>query len=173
MKARYFKVQAHKIFPGYDAFIWMDGNIQIKNSTFVAEMMAALQEASIAIARHPSRDCIYDEAKFVTDGIRNGSNYLSARYDPVSISWQVAEYSNAGHPAHFGLWWCGLFARRVNERVNRFFDRWWNECLCWSNNDQISFAYLAERLNLEINSIAWGDFNENATYKRHHHLLVQ
>ena len=173
VRARYFKLQSHKIFSGYDAFIWIDGNIQIKTAQFIAEMIEALEDNDIAISRHPERGCIYEEARFIAQGIETGSAYLCARYDHREILDQAEAYSQS-FPANAGLYWCGIFARKASVKTNIFFDGWWAECHHWPRSiDQVPFPYLAQKMGLSIAVISWGAFNDNPTYRRVPHLKVQ
>lgn len=174
MKGRFFKLQAHKLFPGYESLVWIDANVQIKSSAFLAPLLAALDKTyDIAMARHPSRNCVYEEADFITQSISKGSEYLKARYEIEPITKQVEAYRAAGHPRNSGLWWCGLFARRLTPHVNRFFDAVWDHCLTWSNYDQNAFAFLSRVCGIRINPIDWGGFYNNPTYNLVPHLKVQ
>ena len=174
MQARYFKIKTHEAFPGYEAVVWIDGNVQIKSATFLSRILDAMAGNDIAMARHPGRGCIYDEAAFVANRIKQGSAYLSARYRADAILQEVEAYRAQGHPPGSGLYWCGLFARRVDPRVNRFFNQWWKHCLRWPKpNDQISFAYLARKLKMKIAAMNWGNQSDNATYKIFDHLKLQ
>jgi Protein of unknown function (DUF616) len=175
MKAKYFKLQAHKLFD-YDVLIWVDGNVEIKDSCFAEGMVAALGPAAagdIALRRHPERGCIYEEAEFIVHGIRSGDQYLIARYAGLPIQEEADSYRKENHPENWGLWWCGLFARRVNTRINSFFDAWWDACLRWSAFDQNSFPYLARRFDIKIKSMNWGSYYNNDTYKIVPHLKMQ
>jgi hypothetical protein len=179
MKAKFFKLQTHKIVDA-DCVIWIDGNVQIKSATFVEEILRALggttsasSDCDIAITKHPERGCIYQEAKFITESIDAGNKYLTARYGEQPITQEADHYARRKHPANFGLWWCGLFARPVNKRTNTFFDAWWDEVLRWSSLDQSSFAFLVRKFDIKIREIGFGDYYENATYKLHSHRNIQ
>lgn len=172
MKGKYFKLQTHKLIDA-DYVIWLDANVQIKMPDFVAKMLAAVSNHDIALARHPFRNCIYQEAKFITDSIAAGGKYLRARYGPQPVAAEAAHYMAEGHPAGNGLWWCGLFVRPINAKVNAFFDAWWDEVLRWSCLDQNAFAFLARKLSLNINTLDLGSFYNNDTCKLHPHLKLQ
>jgi len=173
MKSKYFKLQAHRVLPAhYTHVVWIDANVEIKAPSFVEEIIGA-GKFDIAVARHPFRNCIYEEAAFVVDGIASGDKYLAARYSPEVMRIEADFYKKHGHPADFGLWWCGLFARPINAQMNGFFDAWWNACLLWSSFDQNSFPFLARQFGIEIREMVWGDFYDNPTYKMHRHLKVQ
>jgi hypothetical protein len=176
LQGKFYKLQGHIIFPGYDALIWIDGNVEIKSPTFVADMLRALEiphSYDIAIPRHPVRNCIYEEAEFISSAIAAGNKYLAVRYDAGAIRKEAAAYRASGHPPGWGLYWCGLFAKKMNPRVNFFFDQWWDRCLHHQSHDQNSFPYLARELDLKIAPVDLGDFYENATYRLVPHLKIQ
>lgn len=174
MRAKFFKIQPHRIYHDYDTFIWIDGNVQVKSDRFLSELLTALDGNQIAISRHPSRNCVYDEAEFITRSIKNGSTYLKARYDHKATVKNTEVYRNNGHPPGAGLFWCGLFARRADAATNVFFDEWWAHCLSWPKAiDQIPFAVLARRMEVKMAIMEWGDFHENPTYELVPHLKIQ
>lgn len=174
MRAKFFKIQPHRIHHDYDTFIWIDGNVQIKSERFVSELLEGLDGNQIAIARHPLRNCIYDEAAFISDSIKTGSVYLKARYDSKATIQNTEVYRASGHPPGWGLFWCGLFARRADTATNNFFDEWWAHCLSWPRSiDQIPFAVLARRMEVKMGIMDWGNFYENENYKLIPHLKIQ
>jgi len=176
MKGRFFKVQSHKLFLGYDLHVWLDGNVQIKSKTFLAEIIEAITraEADVALRKHPERDNVYVEANFIAERIRGGSAYLNARYEIDPILKQVEHFAKAGHPTRGGgLYWLGIFARRINYHTDALFDALWNQCLVWSNYDQNAFAFLAHARQTKIALMEWGSYYNNSTYELLHHAKVQ
>lgn len=162
MKAKYFKIQAHK-FLDYDYFIWIDGSFRIKSPDFVKMMLEQVDGYDMAVTQHPDRNCIYDESKFIHDLIRSGNLYLKKRYQNCKIDQQAAHYKSLGFPAQAGLYACGFFIRPNNERVNTLFDKWWDSCMQWSSFDQIGFRYLSE--GYKINPLTFDQYLDNPFYK--------
>lgn len=174
VQARFFKMQAHRFFSGYKTFIWIDGNVQIRSEHFVSKIIRLLDGNDIAIGAHPVRNCIYQEAEAITRGVRNDDAYLGTRYDQDNLLREAASYAAKGHPADCGLYWCGLFARRTNARVNAFFDEWWRLCLRWPRSiDQLAFPYLVRKMRMKIGLTAWGNYYDNPTYKLLSHSKLQ
>lgn len=172
--ARLFKMQAHNLFPAYKTFIWIDGNVRIRSNDFVSRILDTLDGNDIAIGAHPVRNCIYQEAEAITRGVRNNDAYLGARYDQHNLLREAAFYAADWHPPEYGLYWCGLFARRVNVRVNNFFDQWWKCCSRWPRSiDQLGFPYLVRKMRMKIGLTAWGNHDDNATYKLMDHCKLQ
>lgn len=173
MKAKYFKLQAHKLFPDNDYIIWMDSSFQIQSSDFVEYMIERLfPPFHIAVTKHPDRNCIYEESKFVTKLLFQGDKYILNRYANSQIEKEAEHYYNMGYPANNGLYACGLFARKVNPEVNSFFDKWWDACMQWSCFDQLSFPVLAKQCGIKINPLVFDNYLDNKFYKIIKHIKV-
>ncbi len=176
MKGRFFKAQSHKLFLGYDLHVWLDSNVQIRSGTFLAEIIAALNNtgADVALSRHPVRNNVFDEANFIAQKIISGSAYLKTRYEIDPILKQVQHFAEAGHPTRGGgLYWLGIFARRINHHTDALFDALWNQCLTWSNYDQNAFAFLAHARETKIVPMSWGSYYKNPTYELVPHAKMQ
>jgi hypothetical protein len=168
LKAKYFKLMTHELYQ-HEIIVWIDGNVQIKTGDFIEKLVACLEENYISISRHPVRNCIFDEAHFIITEIDKGNKYLKARYNPEAILSEINYYKSMGHPEGAGLYWCGLFARINNKKVNRFFESVWNDNVLRSNFDQNSFVFYALQHGMKINTIEWGDFYKNSNYELIHH----
>jgi hypothetical protein len=162
MKAKYFKIQAHK-FLDYDYFIWIDSSFRIKSPDFVAMMLDEVEGYDMVVTKHPDRNCIYDESEFIHALIKSGNLYLKSRYQNCKIDKQAAHYKSLGFPAQSGLYACGFFIRPNNERMNALFDKWWDACMQWSSFDQIAFRYLSE--GYKIFPITFDQYLDNEYYK--------
>lgn len=162
MKAKYFKIQAHK-FLDYDYFIWIDSSFRIKSPDFVAMMLDEVEGYDMVVTKHPDRNCIYDESDFIHSLIKSGNLYLKSRYQNCKIDKQAAHYKSLGFPAQAGLYACGFFIRPNNERMNTLFDKWWDACMQWSSFDQIAFRYLSE--GYKIFPITFDQYLDNEYYK--------
>ena len=64
--ARYVKTHPHTLLPQYKATVWLDANLEI-SSSFIYERCIELCESKTQLAsiKHPTRDCIYDEAYWI------------------------------------------------------------------------------------------------------------
>ena len=148
MQAKRFKLLSQEIFPGgrlgfryaplsrgrrADLSIWIDGSLQIKSSTFVRDMRAALDGGNWAMFTHPDRDCIYAEAEF---------SATLGKYQGLPLLAQVETYRPTV-PSHGGLFACGVIVRRepAPERMKLVNQLWWEENVRWSYQDQISLPY--------------------------------
>ena len=133
-KQRYVKINAHNLLPEYDLSVWIDGIVNIKSD--VNELLDDILEdgISIYVPTHPSRDCIYKEAKAV----------LAAKKDVKEIvDPQIERYKKEGFPHNNGLLQSNILIRKHNEEdCVRLMEAWFNELKDNSHRDQLSFNYV-------------------------------
>lgn len=114
--------------------IWIDASITPEPG-FVDKALAALGNDHWAMVPHPWRTCIYTEADYSAS---------LARYAGLAdrIRVQAAFYRSIGHPADNGLIATGVNVRRHTANVLHVSRLWWQECLTWTHQDQISLPVL-------------------------------
>ncbi len=151
IKALYFKTQGH-YFTEADIIIWIDGKVQILCADFIQQCIDALGKDEVAIMAHWNRKCIYDEVDYIEEKIKEGNEYLSARYDVTRIRAQVNGYIKNGYPKNNGLNDCAVICRRNTDKINSLFTRWWYDCKR-GMYDQISIQYLAWERDVKIKPI--------------------
>ena len=124
--AKIYKVLPH-LYMETDYSIWIDASIKLLISP---EEIIDMMESDVMVFKHPTRDCIYDEA----------IECIKCELDHIStISNQACEYRKKGHKKNSGLAMCGFIARKHTEEVARMNERWWAEICRHSVRDQISF----------------------------------
>lgn len=161
LKAKIFKIIAHKVWPAYDVYVWIDGNIRVKAGNFISRIVEQLEGADVVISNHAERSSVYEEADFILKELKKGHKYLKARYCGETIKKEVESYGEGLQ----GLYWCGCFARLNSDKVNKAFDDWFIDNTIWSNFDQNSFVYQVHKHKLKLNIIEWGDYYENEHYE--------
>lgn len=152
LRHKFWKCHPAAALPDADISIWIDGSIEITNPNFVQFCLDHLGDADWLTMKHPDRDCTYEEATF--------SAQLS-RYDGVRLEQQAGFYRDViGHPEHWGLPGTGIMVRRHTQAVIEMGEQWWDECLHWTHQDQVSLPVLA-RLNEEkvktVFTLPWGE----------------
>jgi Protein of unknown function (DUF616) len=127
-RAKWYKVLSQLELPEYERTLWIDGKVQLKDSDFVTTVLNSVE--TLAMFRHPERDCIYAEAS-ATRHMR--------KYQDEPIDAQIQYYSDVyDHPEHWGLWESGIIGRKRCAMTERIEHSWWNEIEQWSNQDQLS-----------------------------------
>ena len=139
LRAKYFKLQMHRVLPGYDAYVWIDGNIEVTSSDFVKVMTENLD--GIRIQRHHERNTIKEEIEFI---LASENPYLTARYGAQPLRGEYEHYLSEGMPEDAALYSCNVFAyvgyvKIIKETISE----WWQLCLEWSWFDQSAFSFIA------------------------------
>lgn len=142
--ARRIKLLAHEALPDAEVSLWMDGNFAVA-CDLDALVDRYLDDADLALHRHPQRDCAYEEGIAC---IRLG------KADPEAIVRQLLRYARAGYPEHAGLPATGVVLRRHTKPVARFEQAWWDEVARGAARDQISVGVALRALDMHWSEIA-------------------
>lgn len=134
------------MLPGapYDYCIWIDAGMQVTSHSFIKHATETCPEDGIAAWRHPRRDCIYDEVDASL-----GAESQGGRYDHLPLREQAAAYRAEGFPEHRGLYatgtlvWTPASAKLIGHE-------WYEECVEWGYQDQVSFPVVCWRHGLEV-----------------------
>ena len=129
--SRFAKICGHRLLPGFDYSLYVDGNMKLKT---IPDVPAILEGKAIAAEIHPGRDCIYDEVLACEHFNKDSLSVMTE---------QIEKYRSSGFPAHAGLYQCGVLARdwRNQEMVN-LCEVWWQHVLNYSKRDQLSFPFV-------------------------------
>lgn len=123
-----FKLGPHVFLKDYEYSLWIDGSMTLK---VVPDIEGMLDGKTIALKKHPMRDCIYAEGiQCVSEGL-NWEN---------KIGNQLKTYSEQGYPENAGLYECNLIPRKHNDKeLAELNETWWYHVCIHSTRDQISF----------------------------------
>ena len=156
LRAKYFKVLSHRIFPQgrpslretgafglprqlrpYDYLIWIDASAVITTPRFIERIIGNIYQSGWTLFRHPDRDCIYEEVR---------CSLAMLKYQGLPLRQQVRKYRWEGYPAHHGLMACGVIGRDARRPdIGEINEQWWYENLLWSYQDQLSFPVVLWR----------------------------
>lgn len=115
-----------------DVALWVDGSMTLARPDYGAACLAALGDDDAAFTRHPWRDCALVEGEY---------SATLARYSSTRVREQTEFYSRF-HPRRWGLIATGAIAWRINDKTETLGRYWWEECLTWSHQDQVSLPVL-------------------------------
>lgn len=163
LQAKYFKLQAHRVWPFYDAYVWIDGNIEIKHPDFVKIMTENLY--TIRIQAHHERKTIREEIEFI---LASDNPYLTTRYGSQPLKREYEYYLALGMSENALLYSCNLFAYEKTELNALFFNKWWDLVLRWSWFDQSAFSFLT-KLDPYITPFYLGEMFDNPYFTLHPH----
>lgn len=142
--------------PDFDLTLWIDGSVTILDPEFVLNAF----NAEMTVFRHPERSDIMREAVFSTP---------MPKYAGLNLWEQANSYQEDGHPANFGLWACGIIARRRWLDLDLFNASWWAEIVRWGVQDQISFADCVRRLRPPLAEFPGGLYDGTSFTVDHRH----
>jgi hypothetical protein len=132
-KQRYVKINAHKVVGEYDLSIWVDGNVEIRGDLNVFLKKTLTDDCSVYVPTHPSRKCIYAEARAVVS-MRKDTNAI--------VNKQMDRYKKEGFPKNYGLLQSNIMLRKHNNAdCIRLMEKWFSELKEESHRDQLSFNY--------------------------------
>lgn len=103
-------------------------------------------DRQLAVAKHPWRDCVYDEVKAV----------VQARKETGKNAFRLAAFlKSAGYPANNGLAATTVLIRRHTEEMRQFNDLWWSMIRQYSWRDQLTFDYVSWKLGIQYQVLPW------------------
>jgi hypothetical protein len=137
--ARWHKINSH-LLPDMDELsVWVDGSQKIKPIAFRSELVEPLLgRYSLAAFKHPDRICAYQELQ---------ACIRLKKDNPELMEQQLEVYRQEGFPPYHGLVETSCVFRRNCPEVAAFNALWWEQLSRYSFRDQLSFNYVAWRLN--------------------------
>jgi glycosyltransferase involved in cell wall biosynthesis len=165
-KAKQYKVLPHNYFPDYKYSFWLDGTFKIKGSIreYIYEFIRA--DSPILCVIHTERDCAYEE---LTASVK------IPRYPRAVMEEQLIKYDKEGFPKHYGLPVLGaIFREHNNPEIIKLMEDWWSEIIEFSNQDQLSFSYVAWKNNIHpsVGKVYYWDNKYWAKEGEYHHKVV-
>jgi hypothetical protein len=153
------KMLAWELYPDYDYYLWVDNTFSFKNADSVEWYLNQLENKDAAFYIHSTRKSIKDEVYHVSEGIKEGNNYLLDRYKNENVEEQVATYLKDPNYNDNILFSAGVFiysANLVKNKENNVMKEWFYQNCIWSIEDQLSLPYVLQKHNINYNII-----NEN------------
>jgi len=135
---RILKICPHRYLGEYDISIWIDGNIKVKGDLNKLLSEYDLEKCPLYTRVHPSRDCVYEEAKAI----------IAAGKDSEDVILPITKrYEAEGYPRHIGMAETNILLRRHHDiKCVMMCDKWATELLLNSHRDQMSFNYAAWKM---------------------------
>ncbi len=168
MDAKWFKMSATHLFPTHDWSIYIDASVRVKDPLALVEAVRdaleqPVSDRQLAFFAHPEdpQRSLEDEARF---------SMTMPKYAGEPCIEQVAHYRSAGMPSGSPLWLYQLLAGgcigRKHSDINAAFEKaWFDECVHWSCQDQLSLPYVLWRQQRAVGIIP-GSIYDNAFLSR-------
>jgi hypothetical protein len=136
---RYFKILAHEVFPGYDASIYLDGNIRVlgRMRDFFARIEG--RGAALGLYRHPLRKTVREEVEQCVR--RRQVTDAAAAYS------ELQDYRDQGFPDEAGcLIEASILLRdHRHQQLKGAMDEWWRLFRTYQSRDQFSLPFVLWR----------------------------
>lgn len=159
MVHKYWKTHPDQALPLAEISIWLDASMEVIKPNFIQLCLDALGTDDWVVVTHPWRNCIFLEADY---------SATLPRYDAACLKRQSDWYHEIGHPLGWGLFATGAMIRRHTPIVKEVSENWWQECVNWSHQDQVSLPVLfrlAEELKWNT-AMPWNQWWENHPHIR-------
>lgn len=143
-RSRHPKLLPHRYLPDHDISIWIDGSAKLLEDPLLLARRA-LADCDFALARHPKRNCAFEESEVCKTRLRDRPEALDAQMDL---------YAREGFPRDSGLWEATVILRRHRKpQVSALMEAWWWEVLNRSARDQLALAYLLWRQPIPMTTL--------------------
>lgn len=161
---RKYKLFPHKYLSKYQFSLYIDTNVFLKGNP-ISLVEKYLNDIGMAIPRHQSRSCIYDEAKECI--ILEKSSYKKTYL-------QMLKYKRLGFPHGYGMSENGIILRRHNDSaIINLMENWWVELSNETQRDQLSLPPLLWQNDLVINYMEESLRTKNEYFELIHHKMYQ
>lgn len=144
----HYKALMHRELPGYDASLYIDGNIRLLGRTSEVFETFLATDAALGVFRHPTRDCVADEVETCVD---------SRRGDPATLRAELAAYREEGFADDQGLIEAGIILKNHNAPdMDPAMGLWCDLFSRFRTRDQFSLPVVKARTGV---SCAYHDFS--------------
>ena len=153
LQAKIPKCFGWQMKPGYDFYLWIDGNLRLSSPDSVKYFYDNCQEYDVVALKHPRRDSAYWEYRYIWRGLysRATSNYITSRYTGELLDEQMRVIKDDKEFVDNLLVNGGIFMYRNTPEVQRMLKEWWYHISRYLIMDQCSLAYVLKKSGLRLN----------------------
>mmetsp|Transcript_15879 Transcript_15879/g.39313 ORF Transcript_15879/g.39313 Transcript_15879/m.39313 type:complete len:359 (+) Transcript_15879:357-1433(+) len=162
--AKFYKMQFFRvplIAERCDVVAWCDATLHIKAPFFAALTRFALEDKNLVVYVHARRGNVAAEVRESSYAKYSGASW-NGHVQPVQpVDEQFAAYTAEGftskwfdangavYTPQYGLYVTCMVMFDLRKNVTyEFLDAWWQQNLQWTTQDQVSFPYVAWKLNV-------------------------
>jgi hypothetical protein len=148
------KMFGWQLYPGYDAYIWIDSSCILTNEYSVMGFVGKLFNDDIAVFKHPDRNSISEEYHFMKARMeRPGETYLNSRYKGEWIDEQYKFLMDDPTFEDNNLFASTAFIYRPSNKIKWSFEEWWALKCRYLLHDQLAFPWVLSFTGVEMNII--------------------
>ena len=146
---KFFPWQLH---PGYDYYMWIDGNLTMTNPDSLKWFLEQCQDSDIVVLNHPRRNTVKLEADFIAGRLKRGCSYITPRYENELLQEQMNEINADKDFVDDALYCGGVFIYKNTTETQKMMKDWWHHSSRYFIMDQLAFPYLLKKHNLKVNA---------------------
>lgn len=151
LQAKIPKFFGWQLIPGYDYYLWLDGNIVMTNPNTIKYFYDSCQGYDIVVWKHPARPNIRQEIRYTRKGINQESLYMLSRYQNEWLKEQNEIIELDKDYVDDLLLSGGVFMYRNSPEVHKMFKEWWHNVSRYIIQDQIIFPYVLKKSGIRFN----------------------
>ena len=173
MQAKIPKCFGWQLKPGYDSYLWIDGNLRMKDKHTLEYFRDQLEGYDVVVLKHPTHDTVHWEYRYCWRGLHNNapSNYMRERYTNEWLDEQYKVIADDKDYEDDSMVNGGIFMYRNTPEVQAMLKEWWYYISRYLIMDQLSWIYVLKKSGLKINilPIVFNDCRwlENERHKIH------
>lgn len=137
--AKVYKILPFAFLPDYDYYFWVDSTHILETNPYEV-IDKYLNTSDVAVFKHPSQNCVYDEGREV---IRINFDHKNLVEDQLSF------YRDMKYPEKNGMYELPVRVQRNTELTQRMGWMWWEQICMFSSRDQISFPFVCHQLGIK------------------------
>jgi hypothetical protein len=147
------KLFGWQMFPGYDAYLWLDGSMSFTRPDSVKWFWDKLGDRDIALFKHPWRSTVREEVELIENKLQKHHHYITSRYQNGLHKEQLAECLADPEFKDTILYTSTAFMYRNNKRVQEAMKLWWYYQSRYFTCDQIVLPYVVFKSQLTVGLI--------------------
>lgn len=153
MQYRIPKLFGWEMFPGYDAYIWLDGTFSFTREDCVKWFVQQLWDADGAFFKHPQRTTVSEEVEYIDVKLKEGNKYMVPRYEN-GLHNEMMELLNKDRLFQDNnLYTSTAFIYRNTPQVQDMMRRWWYFQSRYYTCDQVALPYAIYKARIKVNKI--------------------
>jgi hypothetical protein len=159
----HYRALIHRLIPGYDASLYIDGNIRLLGPT--APLFDELERsgAALALYAHPERNTLAEEAQAVIA--------LGKVRDPAVVAQELEFYRADGLPEDMRLVMAGVIVKdHRRPELDPAMELWWSLYRQYLTRDQLSLTYILWKTGIPVHHFAETFASPNAYFALYPHL---
>jgi hypothetical protein len=150
MQARIPKCFAWQFAPGYNYYMWIDGNLSLCHEDSLKYFYDNLKGYDLVVLRHKNRPNIRQETRYLRKGIKQESKYIIARYEGELYDELYNAVRKDKDYIDDVLFQSGIFMYKDSPQVRDAMEGWWYQISRYHIVDQTGFPYAMKKANLKI-----------------------